>query len=373
MASVRVMTNPMQLLMAGNPRRGKAKQAFKSVSKTGRVLGYKRLTAKQATRLRSKGERLRKDKSPTFSLPPLPRRTKEPVMAKRRKKARKMSAKQAKYFGKRKHKRSSRKAKRASAPKKSRRGRKSKMRRARRVRRSARRHVRSVAVSPKGIVRVVKVRSGKVRRAKGLFRRRAFRTVGVNPGSLSLVGGLGGFAGNAKAVMRDGVMGFAKAALGAGGAIFAGTIVARVTTPLVAQFAPSIVASPWGSRILAGLNYYVSAWALAKYLPGVDGKTRRAMFTGGVAAAILEVARPGLVRDAAARLPVVGGLFGDTLEGMAGDLGAYVATALGSATSDHVPGVYDPNPGAGSGIQPTAADDQALEDYVALNDYVTVR
>lgn len=371
MARVRVMTNPMQLMMAGNPRRGKAKQAFKSVSKSGRVLGYKRLTAKQATRARAKGERLRKDKSPIFTLPALPSRSR--TMSKRRK----MTAKQAKYFGKRKAKRASRKARRASAPKrkKSRRGRKSKMKRARRVRHSrrARRHVRSVAVSPKGIVRVVKVRRGGVRRAKGLRRRKAFKTVGVNPGSLSLAGGLGGFAGNAKAVMRDGVMGFAKAALGAGGAIFAGTIVARVTTPLVAQFAPSIVASPWGSRILAGLNYYVSAWALAKYLPGVDGKTRRAMFTGGVAAAILEVARPGLVRDAASRLPVVGGLFGNTLEGMAGDLGAYVATALGSNTSDHVPGVYDPNPGAGSGIQPTAADDQALEDYVALNDYVTIR
>ena len=186
-------------------------------------------------------------------------------------------------------------------------------------------------------------------------RRRARRvgTVGVNAGALTLSGGLTGFLGNAKATMKDGVKGFAFAFGGAAGAVAGGAFMSRLTNGVVGKFAPSLLSNPIVARLLGAVNYYLPGWALSKFVPGLSGKSRRAMLTGAAAAAIVEVIRPGMIRNVMVRVPVIGGLMG-MAEDQADGVGAYVAYALS---------------GDGHASRYPFTDDDSMSDYVALNNY----
>lgn len=209
--------------------------------------------------------------------------------------------------------------------KKSRRGRRSVKAKIKRSRKKGRARTRNVVTSAGATVIVRKAPRGKVRRYRHASRFPSVKRFAVNPG---FFGGITSLPDNLKATWKGGVRSIAMAGLGAGGSIFAGTLLARLTTPLVAKFAPSVIANPMGARLLGALNYYGAAYLLARFLPGVDASTRRAILTGGAAAAVLEAIKPGVVRGTAASLPVIGPLFGDTLSGIGDDLGDYVETML---------------------------------------------
>ncbi len=334
MTRIRVMTNPAHLLLAGNPR-----------------------PSKKTRKRRKAKHRLAGAVSP------------EAPMTKRRKSRHrkgKMPAGLARYHAaRRKAKRSARKARRAPKAKRSRRGRKSRMKKSRR---SARRVARVVVMAnPRK-----KHRRSRRRMHAKRHKSRRRTSVGSNPANLSLAGGLSGFMANAKASLGS-AKGIGFAALGAGASVFAGTLMSRVTTPLVAQFAPSLATNAIGSRVIAGANYYLAAWALAKFTPGISHSTRRAMFVGGAAAAILEVIKPNMVRDTLAKLPVIGPAFGSTLAGLADDLGSYVAYALNGngdssrndfmAENINAPGY---NQGVGDYVRLQGADD-GMGEYVQLS------
>lgn len=286
-------------------------------------------------------------------------------MARRRRRKAHSPAARARRVAKRRARRSHRKAhrkgrmpaglaaywagKRGAKAKRHRPSRKARLHRKRaKSRRRARKTAVAIAVAPNPVRRSRRHR----RRAMHHKRRHRRSRVGINPGALTLGGGLSGFVANLKSTfLSGGVKGFAAAAAGAGGAVFAGTMVARVTTPVIAKFAPSLLSNPVIPRLLGAAHYYVTGWALAKYTPGISPRTRRAMLTGATAAAVLEAIKPGVVRDTAARLPVVGGLFGNTLSGLADGMGDYVQFAL-----------------SGNGADGAGHVGEGVSDYVALGD-----
>jgi hypothetical protein len=346
------MTNPAQLLLAGNPR--------------------------------PTSKRRQKRRGSTVTTIP----TKEVPMARRRKKAKSRTARVAKRRARRSARKAHRKGKmpaglaaywagkRGGKAKRSRPSRKARMhvKRAKVRRRRARASsVVAVAVAPNPR------RRRKSHKARAHKRSRRRSRVGVNPGALSLSSGLTGIMSNVKATfMHGGLKGFAAAAAGAGGAVFAGTIVSRTTTPLLMKLAPSLAMNPIIARLLGAANYYLAGWALAKWTPGISPRTRRGMLTGAALAAIVEAAKPGAVRQAAASLPIVGGVFGGTLSGLADGMGDYVSFALsdlGGDDGDSSVGEYvalgdtSENQGGAMYATPTGAydDNAGMGDYVAFS------
>lgn len=298
----------------------------------------------------------------------------------RRKKSRKSPAVRAKRALKRRARRASRKGKmpaglkaywakkrgKASAApvkhKRRRSSRKAKMKRSR-VRR-ARRARRSRKATPAAVVMKPR-RHRRSRMHKVRKHRRTKRNAG-SATSMSFVGGLKGFTANVKdTFMGGGIKGFVAAAAGAGGAVLAGTVVDRVTRPTLAMIVPeSIMSNPIFNRVLGAANYYISGWALAKYVPGLGSRTRRAMLTGATVAALIEAFKPGAVRQVASGLPIVGGLFGYALEGCADGVSDYVAYALNGADSS------GGSVNAGGAAQEYYLNEGDMADYsVAMNDY----
>lgn len=268
------------------------------------------------------------------------------------------------YWAKRKNKGSAKRSGRKSR-RRSRKARLHVKRRKSRARRRVRRnsHVKNVVASRGTKVVVRKVARGRVRHARKRSGRRV-GSVGVNAGSLSLTGGVTNFLGNAKATMKDGVKGFAFAFGGAAVSVAGGAFTSQVTGNLLARFAPSLLGNPIVSRLLGAVNYYLPGWAASKFIPGLSGKSRRAMLTGAAAAALLEVIRPGMIRGALQQVPVIGGLMG-VAEDQASDLGAYVGYALNGAGDSH-------NGGYAATYADTHMDPPGqLEGYVALEDYVS--
>lgn len=349
---VRVMTNPAQLLLAGNPGKKRSKRRAKA----------KAVPASSTTKAA-----IRKEVAAMLKERPMAKRRKskasrEKRIAKRktRRAARKgkMPAGLRAYWAKRKNKGSTKRKSR----RRSRKARLHVKRRKSRARRS-RRHVgiKNVVASKGTRVIVRKVRRGRVRSAKKRSGRRV-GMVGVNAGSLTLAGGLTNFLGNAKATMQDGVKGFAFAFGGAAVSVAGGAFTSQVTGNLLARFAPGLLGNPILSRLLGAVNYYLPGWAASKFIPGLSGKSRRAMLTGAAAAALLEVVRPGMIRGALQQVPVIGGLMG-MAEDQASDLGAYVGYALNGTNDSHNGAViYEDNR-----MDPPGQ----LEGYVALQDYVS--
>jgi hypothetical protein len=375
---VRVMTNPAQLLLAGNPGRKRTRRKVYDPF-TGKKVAVKPIRVSMGGDAFYRDDQGRKVYVDTTKPnPSTPSRKKERPMAKRRK----SKASREKRIAKRKARRASRKGKMPAglraywAKRKSRSGGKSVRRKSRRRSRKARLHIKrrksrarrsrrhvgikNVVASRGTKVVVRKVRRGRVRYAKKRSGRRV-GVVGVNAGSLTLAGGLTNFIGNAKATMKDGVNGFAFAFGGAAVSVAGGAFTSQVTGNLLARFAPGLLGNPILSRLLGAVNYYLPGWAASKFIPGLSGKSRRAMLTGAAAAALLEVVRPGMIRGALQQVPVIGGLMG-MAEDQASDLGAYVGYAL-NGTNDHH--------GDGYAAQYEDTRDNGVEGYVALQDYVS--
>lgn len=310
---------------------------------------------------------------------------KERPMAKRRK----SKASREKRIAKRKARRAARKGKmpaglraywakrknKGSAPKR-RKARRSRKVRMKRRKAKARRRIRNVYASKGARVIVRRVARGRVRKSSRVVKRRARRVgvVGVNAGALTLTGGITSFLANAKATMQDGVKGFAFAFGGAAVSVAGGAFTSQVTGNLLARFAPSLLTNPTVSRLLSAVNYYLPGWAASRFIPGLSGKSRRAMLTGAAAAAILEVVKPGMIRGVLQQVPVIGGLMG-MAEDQASDLGAYVGYALNGTNDSHAGAVIyedtrmDP-PGLLSDYHSTGGEDAAqnmgVSDYVAM-------
>lgn len=347
---VRVMTNPAQLLLAGNP--GKKRKKRRAKAKPAPATSTTRAAIRQevAAMLKERPMAKRRKKS---------KASREKRIAKRRARRAsrkgKMPAGLRAYWAKRKSKGSVRRKSR-------RRSRKARLKVRRSRRRSrARRHVKNVVASTGTRVVVRKVRRGRMRYAKKRSGRRV-GVVGVNAGSLTLAGGFTNFLANAKATMNDGVKGFAFAFGGAAVSVAGGAFTSQVTGNLLARFAPGLLGNPILSRVLGAVNYYLPGWAASRFIPGLSGKSRRAMLTGAAAAAILEVVKPGMIRGALQQVPVIGGLMG-MAEDQASDLGAYVGYALNGTNDSHNGAVI---------YEDTRMDPPGLlQDYVALSDYVT--
>lgn len=341
---VRVMSNPAQLLLAGNPR--KKRRAVKRAATSKKPSPEIRYVMVSPLPNPSKGKpvsnRRKSKKSPAARAA---RATKRKQKRANRRKG--MPAGLKRYWAKK-----NRKAKSSTKPRKQRRARKSRKARLHRRRSKARRRIKTVFASAGARVVVRKVRRGSARKPTRKQRRSARRvgTVGVNAGALSLTGGITDFFGNAKATMKDGVKGFAFAFGGAAGAVAGGAFMSRLTNGVVGQFAPSLLSNPIVARLLGAVNYYLPGWALSKFVPGLSGKSRRAMLTGAAAAALVEVIRPGMIRNLMVRVPVIGGLMG-MAEDQADGVGAYVAYAL-------------------SGDNHTARYSE--EDLIGMGDYVEV-
>lgn len=297
------------------------------------------------------------------------------------------------YWAKKRGKRTARRAKRAVAAnprKKHRRSRRSRMKHhrtlfqklginpRRRRRRSSRRHG--------GAVRVHHRRRRHARRHHAVasnphrhrrHHRRHRRHARSNPGHLTLVGGLTGIPANLKATWKGGAKAWGLAALGAGAGIIGGTFLARMTTPVIAKFVPAIVIHPLGARILGVANYYLAGWAMARFIPGLKPQTRQAIITGAAVGALTELIKPGLIRSAASRLPVVGSFFGTTLEGMADDLGSYVSYALSGSGDNgrHLPTSLTDNTmsGVGDYVQLDAQDQREAMMTDGMGDYVQLQ
>lgn len=355
---VRVMTNPAQLLLAGNPGKRRNKRRNKRRTKA---------TAAPATSTTRAA--IRQEVAAMLSAT-----KKERPMAKRRKKSK---ASREKRIAKRRARRASRKGKmpaglraywakrksKGSVRRKSRRrSRKTRLKARRSRRRSrARRHVKNVVASKGTRVVVRKVRRGRVRHARKRSGRRV-GVVGVNAGSMTLLSGFTSFGENAKVVLKDGLKGFAFAFGGSAVAVAGGAFTSQVTGNLLARFFPAALSNPWFSRVLGGLNYLLPGWLAARYIPGISGRSRRAMFAGATATAVLEVLKPGMIRGALQQVPVIGGLMG-MAEDQASDLGAYVGYALNGTNDSHNGAViYEDNR-----MDPPGQ----LEGYVALQDYVS--
>lgn len=228
-------------------------------------------------------------------------------------------------------------------------------------------HVKRVFASKGTTVQVRKVRRGAVRKAHKRMGKK-YRSIKVNAGSVTLKNTVFGFPANLTATAKGGVKSWAAAAGGAAAAVVGGTFMSRLTNGLVGRFAPGLLSNAVAVRALGAVNYLVPAWAAAKYIPGLSGKTRRAIQAGGMLAAVVEAVRPGMVRSVLSRAPVVGGLFGGQLSGLADGMGDYVLAGLGGDSSHG-----SRNGGAAYPSLPMS-DDEGMNDYAivpdSLNDYV---
>lgn len=331
---VRYMTNPAQLMLAGNPRRKRSTTASTT---------EKPMTRTKHRRKKSRTARVAKHRA---------RRSKRRASRKG-----KMPAGLAAYWAGKRGAKSNPRRRRSS----------------RKARMSGKRHRRRHKKA-KGLLSVIGLNPPhhhhhhKRRRKSKVRARRMKRNPSVKAMSMKLFSGFTHLGSNIKdTFMGGGLKGFAAAAAGAGGAVFAGTMVSRVTNQAVGMVAPKLLQNPFVTRILGAANYYLAGYALAKFCPGISPRTRRGMLTGATIAAIIEGISPGAVRNAAARLPLVGGVFSHTLSGMADGMADYVSYALagvGNAGSDHNSAVV---------MDDDVAQD-GMADYVtfpALADYVT--
>ncbi len=237
------------------------------------------------------------------------------------------------------------------------RGRKSAKRQARkRAKSRARRRTRSIS-APTGTTVIVKRRASKRRGRHGRTKSRVVRRVKINAHSVTLASTVLGLPANLGATFKGGASAWLAAVGGAAGAVVGGTFLSRLTNGLAMRFAPALLTHPIGSRGLGALNYLLPAYALAKYTPGLSGKTRRAIQAGGMLAAVVEAIRPGMVRSAMASLPVVGGVFGGQLSGLAD----YVNDGLGFSknTSRNATAML---------LDDGDGDDDGLSDYLAQLD-----
>lgn len=340
---VRVMTNPAQLLLAGNPSKS-------------------RKNRKKPVKEHTVAKRRKSKKSPVAKA--------KRAASRKQKRANRKKAQPAglrKYWAK---KRAAKAVRRPAKKRKSRPSKKSRMKKSR-ARRSRKNRVKNVYASPGARVVVRKVRRGSARKPSRVQRRRARRVgvVGVNAGAMTLTGGITGFMGNVKATMKDGVKGFAFAFGGAAVSVAGGAFMSRITSQVVSRVAPTMLSNPIVSRLLGAVNYYLPGWAASKFVPGLSGKSRRAMLTGAAAAALIEVIRPGMIRDVMVRVPVVGGLMG-VAEDQADGVGAYVAYALsGDSRSNQYPYTGDEDNSMGQYVEVNgdAAQDMGVADYVGIS------
>jgi len=308
---MRVMSNPGQLLIAGNPHK-----------KTTRT--HKNKKKGIAMAVKSKSRKARSARAVTK------RRTKRIA----RKASRKASRKGKMPAGLKRYWASKRKAKRLAAKPRRARGKVATKRSAKRRSKVRRRTVRvkNVVASKGTLVTIRKVRRGKVRTA-AKRRGKVVRRVQVNAGSITLKNTVFGFTGNLSSSLKGGLKGWLSLAGGAGVSVVGGTLVSRITNNVVGSFAPALLANPFAARGLGALNYLLPAYAVAKYAPGLSGKTRRGIQAGAMLAAVLEAVRPGMLRATMANLPVVGRVFGGQLSGLADGMGDYLSTGMGLAPS----------------------------------------
>lgn len=160
-------------------------------------------------------------------------------------------------------------------------------------------------------------------------RARKARNPGVKAFAMKLLGGFTHLKENLHdTFVKGGVKGALAAVGGAAGAVTAGALVARGTTPLIGMVAPNLLRNAMVMRVLGAANYYLAGWALAKFTPGLSPRTRRGMLTGATVAAIVEGIKPGMVHEQFAKLPVVGKFFAHTLPGLSDQVGDYVSFAL---------------------------------------------
>lgn len=247
-----------------------------------------------------------------------------------------LAANRAKRAGKRTVRKAKRKARAVRASKSPRRARRSAKRRA-----VARTLVKRVYIAPsrkgsrKRKVRVEIRRAKRSKRRASKPRGRVIRTVRVNP-ALSLSGLLAPITGVIDNFQKSigSAAGIAGIAGGAIGAIAGGTILARFVMPTAMKLAPTFAASPMGARVISVALYYGAGFALAKVLP-VNDKIKRGILAGAVAAAVIEVMRPGTVQRMVAQVPGVGPLIAGNLGGIEPELGAYVEQALAGIGSDN--------------------------------------
>lgn len=216
---------------------------------------------------------------------------------------------------------------------------------------------------PKGSTVIVRRRGRKGRKGRRVAR------VKVNAGSITLMNTVTGFGHNLSATAKGGVRAWLAAAAGAGASVIGGTFASRITGNLLGRFAPGLLTNPVAARGIGALNYLLPAWLLAKYGPGMSGKTRRAIQAGGMAAAIVEAIRPGMVRSALASIPGVGAVFGPTLSGLADGMGDYLAFGLNGLGTD------DSKSSNAGVLLDDGSDDNAMADYAMengdlLSDYV---
>ncbi len=239
------------------------------------------------------------------------------------------------------------------------RGRKSKARQSRKRSKSrARRRTRTIS-APTGTTVVVKRRASKRRGRYGRrTKSRTVRRVKINAHTVTLASTVLGLPANLSATFKGGAGAWLAAVGGAAGAVVGGTFLSRLTNGLAMRFAPALLSHPIGSRGLGALNYLLPAYALAKYTPKISGKTRRAIQAGGMLAAVVEAIRPGMVRSAMASLPMVGGMFGGQLSGLAD----YVAAGLGESKSI--------SRNAAAMLTDDGDDDDGLNDYLQQLDAV---
>lgn len=291
------MTNPGALLLMGNPARTKstktkaARRAAKAKKPKGSTMAKKPRTAAQkaATKRMLAANRAKR------------RATKAPKRAKR-----------AAYAAPAKTRKAKRGKRSASAKK------------VRKAKRRARRSVKNVVASKGTTVNVRRVKRGTVRRAKKRSGR-VVRRVRVNP-AIGFLDGFTGFGKNMADVTKGGVKGWAFAILGAGGAVFTGTLLNRVTTPFITNIAPGLALHPLFARLWAASNAYLGGFLLAKFLP-LDPRTKRAMLMGGTVSAVAELIKPGMVAMVIGKVPVVGPLFSGGVAKLDG-LGEYTRMAL---------------------------------------------
>ncbi len=334
------MTNPAQLLIAGNPGKRRRHSKSKRTTSTTSLQG----TSAMATR--------RKRRKARHSPARVAKRRAKRV-ARRSKRKGKMPAGLAAYWKAKRGGKVVRKARRAHH----RRGAKSHKRRSRRRAkvRSHRRARRTRTVSmPKGSTVIVRRRGRKGRKGRRVAR------VKVNAGSVSLMNTVTGFHHNLSATFKGGAKAWLAAAAGAGVSVIGGTFMSRLTGNLLGKFAPALLTNDIASRGIGALNYLIPAYLAAKFTPGISGKTRRALQAGGMAAALIEALKPGMVRDALAHLPVVGGAFGPALSGMADGMGDYLAYGLQGLG-------WDESGGTRAAAAITSAmdgDDESMGDYV---------
>lgn len=299
-----VLSNPGELVLFGNPS-ARAKQSKSKPKPKGKPMAKKKRTAAQkaATKKMIAANKRSRSKSST--------------KARKARKVRTVAKK---------------------AAKRTRRARKAKI------------HTRTVIVPKKGKARVKIYKAKRIKRrgskrksfpkVSSLKRRKPSKIVRVNPAFTvkGIVAPIKNFTDNLKASMGS-FTGVAAMAGGAIGSVMGGTIVKRVLTDAASRIAPGFVAGPIGSRLIPFLSYYLTGFAIAKFVPMKD-KTRKAVLAGAVTAGVMEAIRPGLVQETIARVPVVGPIVAGKMSTVAGLLGEYDVEGLGQYDVEGL-GQYD--------------------------------